>query len=812
MATVFPRGDDKSIRTARKCTDAQCIGVFAIVLAAMGFFTYWSVAQESADSDRLTHAMDYDGRICGKSSGVQDKPYLYVCGASNAGTTGAFPNSLDFKSKTCVSSCPGLNQTLIPCIARPFVFPRERNCATEGCVENGVQIRKSVTWEISQSISYQSSYPTELYRGELCVPQWDAPYGLRDSMISGPTSSVSQQAQAFGSILHALPVLGIVFLFATLLSLSFLFVMSHFAAPVLFIALGLGAFMVGFVGCWLTVGIFFSPFDETGGYQQWNPIYRSVYGESARVLTFFLGLVNIGVCVLMCRATQHSIGRVDEAVGMIHAAFEFVFPHDRSSLFFLLLVPFLSAAVVCILMGVLIFCYTLMLSAGAVEAQGVWINGKPYPSLSKSVTKPLDGSLWDVATFIYGFGMIWFAEVMVGVIQYVTSYCVCTWFFVPIQPKDIPDNSSQPFIDAYEKYGTKVDVRVQGVDAVVRGGKRTGYIEDDAERGRGQVLVVPIGQTGPDGGDFYEETAEIEIKKHECDWVCEALGAALGPNLGSLIYLAWPVFLSRPFRMIAEVLKFLLTPPSDNVIRNAYIEDDPKTLYDIIVALGGLVAGFVNHWFGGYSRDAHADIILRGVDAMTAAGDVQEFVLKAGGVVAFMHGMTRIYEIIGVFFTAGISSFVGFSVMTSVSSFRDADGSLYVEDPMAMTFLCMLVSTLVAFNWMSLFSNTSDTLLYVFLWTRKQLAKDDGTMPPLDWEACEENGKQRYCPSAILSILQTETDEAPAEAFKAGSKSNLTRFNHAHKKFFDSAAAFATGKNSNLFGDGERDSLLQNPR
>lgn len=835
--TIFPRADKPTPRNDRSCQNLPCLGGFLVVVAAMGGFTYWSVSQEDANVDRLTHAMDFNGQICGKDAGVEDKPYLYVCGASEAGktkvSTGEYPNRLDFKSKTCVSECPGVNGSLIDCISRPLVFPREKDCATEGCVQqlaNGVnvQIRKSVTWEISQSISQQYSYPTEPYRGELCVPFWDAPNGLRDQLISGPHSSTSSLAQAFGSVMNAWPVLLIVFGVATLLSVIFLFLMSRYAGLVLLISLGLEAFLIGFIGAFLAVGIFFSPFDETGSYYQWNPIYRSVYGESARVLTFFLGLLNIGLCILMCRAAKHSIARIDEAIGIIHASFEFIFPEAmipfgkpetapysqwfQSSLLFLILVPFVSAVVVCAVVGGLMYAYMLVMSAGAVESRGVWINSQAFPSLSKQVTKPLDGVLWDLCVLIYGAGMIWTAELMIGMIQYVTTFCVCEWFFFPI--KDVPndDKSSQPFIAAYGKYGQKVEnVRVHGVDAVL-GGRRTGYIENDTQRGRGKVLVVPIGQRGPDGRDFLHERATIEVKAHEFGWVGSGLYALFRSHVGSLLWLSWPVFLSRPFRMLSEVIKFLLTPPSDVVIRNAYIEDDPKTLYDIIVALGGLFTGFINHRFGGFSRDTYVDLVLRGSNASGAAGHVQEFILKAGGVIAFMHGMTRIYEIVGVFFLSAVSTLVGFCMMTSMDMFREPTGSNYIEDPAAMTFLCLLISVLVAFNWMSLFSNTADTLLYCFLWTRKELAKRDTVIPPLDHEQCRERNRDKYCPNALLSILASETAEAPAEAFKADSKSNLTRFNHAHKKFLDSTVAYATGKQTNLFGDGERESLLKSTR
>jgi len=753
---------------------------------------YYSVAYGDANVDRLTRPMDYNGSICGVDAPVIDRPYIYICGKSEAGLDGKYPSTLDFNSKTCVAECPTDNDTQIACISRPYVLPKPTN---GGVGADNVQYLKTLSFEITQSVFWQTSYPTEIYKGQMCVPNWEAPNGLRDSLIMGPHAQESTFSEAFGSLRNAWPVLLGVAVLANILAYLYILLLRYFAGPLLLLSLVFGAILVGVFAIFFLVGIFFSPYDENGGYNMWNPIYRSVYGEQARLLTFLMGVFLAAICALMIRTTRHSVDRIDEAVGLIHAALECIF--DTNSLFTIRLVPLVAAAAILAVLALLLYCFMLILSVGAVDGRGIVINDETYESMMKKTHYP---HFWPFVIFFYVIGVIWIMELMLGMTQFVISYDVCSWFFKGITRTPNQDRVSQPFKEAYKHYGPVVEnVRVHGVDAVM-GGKRTGYIEEDTVRGRGKVLVVPIGEKHPDGRDFNPEIAEIEHKPHQLLWSTEGFCACC-VHIGTMVLASWPVMLTRPLRMAGHIIKFLLTPSSFSVDRKPYAEEEINSFYGLLVQFGGLASGWINFYFGGYSKDAYIDIILNASKWEDASEDVHDFVLKAGGAVAFLHGMTSIYEMIAIFFVVVLSSFTGYCVMSNVATFNDNESTWYIKDPLAMTYLALVISLVVSFNWIALFNNAADTLLYVFAWAREKQGDDD--FP----ELAPPDG---VCPESLLSILRQELEQAPTEAFKSDSKSQNNRFNHAHSKFMSQAKTFATAGRG---GDaGERESLLRSSK
>ncbi|CAE7717987.1 unnamed protein product [Symbiodinium sp. CCMP2592] len=311
----FPRDDDLEAAAAvkkRACHDKWYILYFLLVLTGMVGMAYWALAMEGADIARLLHPADFSGRTCGKGAGVEDKPFLYVCGLASEGYQDGFPKKLDFWSKTCISECPSNNRSDVECIGRPYVLPRAKDCTTDDCIDqaNQVQVRRSVTWEVAQAITYQKTYATEPFRGTICAPSWAAPNDLRWQVINGPRSPISSIGEAVGSLETAWPILLAVFVIATVLSMVFLRLMSFYAGLVLFVSLGLGALLTFLAGLWFSIGVFFDPFDQEGWYQLWNPIIRSVYGEWARVLTLFAGLLLVAIGLLLFRAWLHSQERL----------------------------------------------------------------------------------------------------------------------------------------------------------------------------------------------------------------------------------------------------------------------------------------------------------------------------------------------------------------------------------------------------------------------------------------------------------------------------------------------------------------------
>eukprot|EP00434_Breviolum_minutum_P017686 symbB.v1.2.015611.t1/scaffold1172.1/size134038/8 len=439
-AAVFPAADEVQVK-ALACNDKWCIAVFLLVISGMSGLTWWATAKEGANIERLIHPVDYSGQVCGYSPGVEDKPYLYVCGKANAGFQGDYPNQLDFQSKTCVAECPQ-NGGEVACIGRPLVTPYAVDSQNHNGINvHGVQVLKTVTWRISQAVTYQKSYPTEAFRHMMCAPAWDAPNDLRDQIIFGRASPLSKAGETLGSLLTAWPVLLSVFVIATILSIVFLLLMTWYAGPVLFVSMVLADALVFILGIFFALGLFFDPFNTTGWYQQWNPIERTIYGEWARVLSFFLGLILLGMGVLLLRTLYHSAERIDEPVGLIHASMEFIFEPSGSSIKFLLLVPFLSSVTTVGMVGFAILCFMLVVTAGPVDSRGIVVNGDHYPSMYKAIQKPWNGIGWDISMLLFVAGFIWLIELMIAVQQYTVTHVVCNWFFQDI--KNLPSKEKE---------------------------------------------------------------------------------------------------------------------------------------------------------------------------------------------------------------------------------------------------------------------------------------------------------------------------------------------------------------------------------
>lgn len=807
MPAVFPRADEVKVKPLA-CNDKWCILVFALVITGMAGLTWWATAKEGANIERLIHPVDYSGQVCGYSPEVKDKPFLYVCGKANAGFEGNYPTQLDFQSRTCVSECPKLGGE-VACIGKPLVTPYAVDSQDHNGINvHGVQVLKTVTWRVSQAVTYQKAYPTEPFRHMMCAPGWEAPNDLRDQIIFGAASPLSKSGEAFGSLLTAWPVLLAVFFIATVLSLLFLLLMTHYAGPVLFIAIVLADILIFLLGLFFAMGIFFDPFNTGGWYQSVNPIERTIYGEWARVLSLLVGVILCGMGVLLLHTLYHSSERIDEPVGLIHASMEFIFEPSGSSVKFLILVPFLSSIFTVAMVGFAILCFMLVLTAGPVDSRGIVIDGHHYPSMYKGIQKPWNGFGWDISMFLFVAGFIWLVELMVAVQQYTVTHCVCNWFFQPIKmlpSKEKEKEKNAPKKpDSHEVRKTPLD-RVEVVGGIAAGIHKEGYIEHDHETGQ-KKMVVYLRDKGPNDAPYVPQ--DLESKTVEFEWIATGFCNAVTKKLGTLLYFCWYIFITRPLRVAAEVMRFLTTPASHKIQRKQFDEEEEtKDIWGIMHGAASLFATFVNHEFGGYSKDAFVDIVLRDTNFREASKDASEQILSAGGVISFLHGMTRFYEIIASAFIVLLSTVLGFVVMENVPCFSDTNSSWYISDTSSMALTCFLISGIVAYSWMSLFNTTSDSLLYTLMWARKMSANDT-SFPAVTRAQAQARGTSKVCPEALLDLVGEEASTDPLVAMKANAKnrSQATRFQHVGSRF--KGAAMTTMGAGHSRHD-ERDPLLR---
>jgi len=363
--------------------------------------------------------------------------------------------------------------------------------------------------------------------------------------------------------------------------------------------------------------------------------------------------------------------------------------------------------------------------------------------------------------WLYIFNAFWLLEFIINFGHFIVTYTVCLWYFVEIEEDDDDGDNSSAVKDAFGDVGRPVSgIRVHGIDNV-EGGERPGRVE--LVNGA-KVLVVPIGKRGPDGRDFLPGQRRACRKEMACGSILQGVCVGIYYHFGSIAMGSLIVTFTRPMRWISHMIKALL----GNADERGSIDEDDRSPGGIISAGFGLLSGLIDNLFGGFSKNAYAEIVLSSSDFWTASNDSLDFVAEAGGVVAFLHGGTALYEMIGVVMISTICGCVSFLTLTKTSMYRDMDSPHYVDEPWMMTVLATAVSCMIAFGFMSLFNVTADTLLYAFAWSRRHHSEDI----------------TKYCPYTLRDLVADEMDDQPEEVqLQARSKSKLTRFQHAATRY-----------------------------
>mmetsp|Transcript_112303 Transcript_112303/g.194719 ORF Transcript_112303/g.194719 Transcript_112303/m.194719 type:complete len:794 (+) Transcript_112303:96-2477(+) len=144
----------------RRCTDFKCCGMFMVFACIT--LSAWVVAKAKGNIGRLTHGVDYYGRICGEDIGVDNMPWLFWC-RDDAPSTG-LPTALALSKPTCVPQCPwSLEGAAIQCLRPASVVTTTMGPGAFGTVKT-----QEVT--MVESIIKTAPYPTKPRGGRYCMP------------------------------------------------------------------------------------------------------------------------------------------------------------------------------------------------------------------------------------------------------------------------------------------------------------------------------------------------------------------------------------------------------------------------------------------------------------------------------------------------------------------------------------------------------------------------------------------------------------------------------------------------------------------
>jgi len=724
----FPRSLDSGKYVSRGCTDKNWLVIFAVFMGGMVCEVAYAVSQ-GVNPHRLTHGVDFKGRVCGIDV---PEEWVYWCGSAER--SGAYPKRIMHEHTVCLKSCPIDASLRIPCL-----MPAVHNATSfkggtlnlAGGVVNNMETLEIV---ITQSITYQQSYPSEPYAGKFCMPSRSPNSTLRDEIINGPYAWRYRAGAAFGSLRRAAPLLMVTALLAVIIGYLYLLILRFFAGLLIFIVMVLSVLLLTASSLFFLWAIFIAGEDEQSPYHHLNPIFRTYIGWEAKWSSILTGLVLLAASFLlgliMCKSYEH----IDEAVGVVAAACECL--EKEASLMFL---PLVQAALVIALIGVLLILGLPWVAAvGYLEKNDLSINGIE-----------VDGLYWmwrrhwfhKVMIAYYLFGCWWVAEFFIAFGQFVVSYVVCLWYFQPVTEKESP----LP-LDIRQGIPYKpVRVRVTGVDDHYL--PRQGLV---VRSGEDKYLVAPVEDDRNFGPDELD-TTEYEKPTVACA-ICKGVSTGLWNHMGSMAYGCLLIAVCRPFRMFSECLAGFVRQQEGITDEDEDGGDDddgdgppPESSgcsIDACITICSYLGVCMETIFGGYTKNTWTEIVLSGNEWKDAAESATEFMSQAGGSVAYLQGACFVYEVFGTLFITLVCVVTFVVVATKNDTFADPSSQWYIPNLYWGTLFATLIAGVTAFEFMQIFNHTADTLLYAFAWNRVLSGANEEFYPG------------RYCPGALRDMMQ----------------------------------------------------------
>jgi len=392
----------------------------------------------------------------------------------------------------------------------------------------------------------------------------------------------------------------------------------------------------------------------------------------------------------------------------------------------------------------IVFCgggLVILTTAGYVDNSEISIDGTLYKGLE---AKFHWHKHWEWALAFYCFMCWWLFEMSIARYQFTVSYACCSWYFA-VQKQSKAKSSRFSTMPGPKQ----IQVRVGGVDnaSPYRAGLRV------SGRNNADVVVAAAGIRGPGNKDvlamkptdvWFEMPPEYH-KSMDSGACCTGNNKALTVHLGSIAKGSIIVCLTRPFRMLATLIRALTGGKSET--RKM---DEPTTLAAAAKSLLMLVCGLLEASFGGVSKNAYCGVILGSIDFMPAAEEAKKLLEDAGGSVAYLHGTCGLYEVIGVICITALSTFFSFLLLSYIPVFTDPKNETwYVRDTESMTALCAIISGLIAYAYMSLFNIAIDTILFTFSWCRKLKVKNMNKTKLVNMD-------DAVCPKALQDMFKAE--------------------------------------------------------
>mmetsp|Transcript_113965 Transcript_113965/g.302883 ORF Transcript_113965/g.302883 Transcript_113965/m.302883 type:complete len:627 (-) Transcript_113965:171-2051(-) len=384
------------LKSRHGCTDVPCCLLFAAALVAFSVLYSW--CGRTGNLGRLYHGINYKGQICGVDPDVADKPFLYWCPLSMAGSE----LTLNMEKPICVDACPGAG-TAGPASTPMYTIQPE-------C-------------EVVSGPEGVSSYKTMSLMGRYCVPRSGA-HTLKTMTQKVTGGQVKGWAHNFmetlSTIPAAWPVLVGVFFVSIVLGYLYLAMLRHCAEPLIWVSMVLVVLGFGLLGCYLwrsaadlgqaTLPAGVSLPEGSEGNQE----------TAVRVVAVVSWAIALAVVFLAC-CFRHSIAA---ASACAEVACDAMFEMPS-----LLVAPVVKALVKGLLCFILLYGFLLLYSTASISEQGGDGITRSFEFKPKQYYMML---FYMVASF-------WILAFVSALYQFVIAYATAEYYFTPYDHDDEKD-------------------------------------------------------------------------------------------------------------------------------------------------------------------------------------------------------------------------------------------------------------------------------------------------------------------------------------------------------------------------------------
>jgi len=415
----------------RKLTDPICLLIFLAYLGGMIYCVVYGFTH--GDIRKLTHGMDFDGRVCGVHQNMSHKRYLYWCGKQGGATWNDVPLTLNLDMPICVETCPSAAEDMTYC---PNAGEPKRE------IQGNPNAEYSIITTIKFDVTAQPSYPTKPMGLKFCWPKIEGNDTMQELMTeqlkSGPMAGATQKViAAAGDVENAKYLLYSVIALGFVLSLLYLVALKWLARPLVYTALVILilAPLIGAVACLLTT------YNVTGN-QAYSPFFKALPHDQAmlwsQVTAAVFILISIGFLVLTICARK----TIDMCVGCIATACDCIFDMPT-----MLLEPIIGGLLKIFIFFGLLWGLIWLVSTGTVGADSMEHGGKKIVGLSRTVDVIEEQRSYII---YYMFGILWIMAMCDGMQNFVIGYAVVIWYY---QPKDPNGKKSRPFLPCLRGFG-----------------------------------------------------------------------------------------------------------------------------------------------------------------------------------------------------------------------------------------------------------------------------------------------------------------------------------------------------------------------